>query len=123
MARTIARKRRPAHTAAVREITCRDLHRRLTAGEPVYLIDVREPWENRLAALPGSVLVPLGELAGRAGELAPPPGALVVAYCHHGVRSLRAALLLDRAGLGPVLSLAGGIDRWSAEIDPAVQRY
>ena len=76
-----------------------------------------------LAALPGSVLVPLDELTERADEIEPPPGALVVAYCHHGVRSLSAAALLDRLGLPGVASLRGGIDAWSREIDPSVPRY
>lgn len=95
----------------------------LDRGDPVYLIDVREPWEHELAALPGSVLVPLGELEVRAASLAPPAGALVVAYCHHGVRSLAAATFLVRAGLGDVRSLAGGLDAWSREIDHTVPRY
>jgi adenylyltransferase/sulfurtransferase len=56
-------------------------------------------------------------------ELEPPPGALVVTYCHHGVRSLNAAAILLRAGHARVASLAGGIDRWSIEIDPSVPRY
>ncbi len=107
----------------MQEIGGSELARRLDAGEPVYLIDVREPWEHRLAALPGSVLVPLGDLPARAGDLAPPAGALVVTYCHHGVRSLSAAGFLARLGMGRVVSLAGGIDAWSLEIDPTVPRY
>ena len=87
------------------------------------VVDVREPWEHALAALPGSVLVPLGELEARAGELAPPAGALVVTYCHHGVRSLSAAGFLARSGVEPVVSLAGGLDAWSRDIDPTVPRY
>jgi rhodanese-related sulfurtransferase len=46
-----------------------------------------------------------------------------VVYCHHGVRSLTGAALLAQAGVGPVASLAGGIDAWSRLIDPAVLRY
>ena len=56
-------------------------------------------------------------------ELAPPPGALVVAYCHHGVRSLSAAAYLQAQGLSDVVSLAGGIDAWSLRVDPKVPRY
>src|SRR5207302_914246 len=81
---------------------------RLAAREAVYLLDVRQPWEHETAALPGSVLVPLSELGVRGLELRPPDGALVVAYCHHGIRSLSAAALLERLGIGPVVSLAGG---------------
>jgi rhodanese-related sulfurtransferase len=96
----------------------------MAAGKPVLLIDVRRPWEHERAALPGSVLIPLDELTERADEIeAPPPGTLVVAYCHHGVRSLSASVLLDRLGLPGVASLRGGIDAWSREIDPTVPRY
>ncbi len=105
------------------QISVRALQAKLTAGEPVYLVDVRQPWEHEVAALPGThVLVPLAELVDRHDEITPPDGALVVAYCHHGIRSLNAAALLERAGHS-VASLAGGIDRWSLEIDPKIPRY
>jgi adenylyltransferase/sulfurtransferase len=107
----------------VREIEPRELAARLRAGEATYLLDVRQPWEHAAAALPGSVLVPLPELAARAAEVRPPEGALTVVYCHHGVRSLHAAAYLQRLGLGDVATLAGGIDAWSVEIDPSVPRY
>jgi adenylyltransferase/sulfurtransferase len=105
------------------EISVKELDRKLRAAEPVYLVDVRQQWEHDIAALPGGVLIPLPELRGRLEELKPPDGALVVVYCHHGVRSLTGAVVLERAGVAPVASLRGGIDAWSAEIDPAVPRY
>jgi len=107
----------------MREIDVRELHRRLTAGEPTLVVDVREPWEHAIAAIAGSTLIPLGVLTGRADEVAPPPGALVVTVCHHGVRSLSAAAILEQAGIGDVASLAGGIDAWSRLVDAAVPRY
>src|SRR5215510_8085075 len=107
----------------MREISQRELADRLKTGAPTFLIDVREPWEHRTAALPGSHLVPLGELAARAATLAPPADALVVTYCHHGMRSLAAAAALERVGFGTVMSLAGGIDAWSTAIDPLLPRY
>jgi len=107
---------------SVRQITVRELSERMAAGQPTYLVDVRQPWEHDTAALAGSLLVPLGELVERIDEVAPPEGALVVAYCHHGVRSLSAAALLARVGIEAV-SLAGGIDAWSREVDPGVPRY
>ncbi|HEX2568060.1 MAG TPA: rhodanese-like domain-containing protein [Polyangia bacterium] len=106
-----------------RQIDVHQLQALRAAGETLYLLDVRQPWEHDLAALPGSVLVPLGELPQRADELDPPPGALIVAYCHHGVRSLNAAALLERMGYERVVSLAGGIDAWSLAVDPSVPRY
>jgi rhodanese-related sulfurtransferase len=104
-------------------VSARELAARLTDGAPVVLIDVREPWEHELVALPGSILIPLGELETRGGEIAPPAGALVVAYCHHGVRSLSAAAILEQLGLRQVASLAGGIDGWALEVDSAMARY
>jgi rhodanese-related sulfurtransferase len=107
----------------VREISVDDLSGRLERGERPLLVDVRQPWEYGLARLPGSLLLPLGELPSRTAEVRPAPGQLVVCYCHHGVRSLRAAEVLSGAGLAAVVSLAGGIDAWSLQIDPSVPRY
>ncbi|MSP62722.1 MAG: hypothetical protein EXR72_20810 [Myxococcales bacterium] len=107
----------------VRQIDVQELAAKRAAGEAVYLVDVREPWEHALAALPDSVLIPLGELRQHAEELSPPEGALVVAYCHHGVRSLSGAAILAQLGHPGAVSLAGGIDRWSLEIDPKIPRY
>ena len=106
-----------------REIPVDDLARRLARGERPLLVDVRQPWEHELARLPDSLLLPLPELSSRAAEVRPAAGQLVVCYCHHGVRSLRATELLSEAGLSDVVSLAGGIDAWSLQIDPAVPRY
>jgi len=99
------------------------LKRRLDAGEAVYLVDVRNPDENAFCRLSESLLIPLPELPGRVDEVEPPEGALVVVYCHHGVRSLSGAAILARAGQEAVASLSGGIDAWSRLIDPGVPRY
>src|SRR5262245_24761463 len=104
------------------EITVRDLAQKLAAGEHVHLLDVRQPVETTLAALPGSQLIPLMELPRRVAEI-PTNGGAVVVYCHHGGRSLMAANFLLGNGFRNVVSLAGGIDAWSREIDPTVPRY
>jgi adenylyltransferase/sulfurtransferase len=104
------------------QITCAELKAKLDRGEAIYLIDVRQPWEHDLAALPDQLLIPVDQLADRLDEVAPPPGAQVVTYCHHGIRSLHAAALLARAGVRAA-SLHGGIDQWSQAIDPRVPRY
>ena len=111
-------------TAMPQQISVEQLAALLASRErPVYLLDVRQPWEHEAAALPGSTLVPLNELPTRAGEVAPPDGAQVVVYCHHGIRSLSAVGYLHRLGYVHARSLAGGIDAWSCEVDPAVPRY
>jgi adenylyltransferase/sulfurtransferase len=106
----------------IHQITPTELAARL-GKEPVYLLDVRQPWEHETASLPGSALIPLNELDARLAEVQPPDGSLLVAYCHHGVRSLTAAHVLQRNGFTNVASLAGGIDAWSLEVDPSVPRY
>jgi rhodanese-related sulfurtransferase len=106
-----------------REINVKELSRLLGAGEKVVLVDVRQPWEHQTARLPDSVLIPLNELPQRAEEVEVPDGALVVTYCHHGVRSLTGAAILEARGVTNVVSLAGGIDAWSQHVDPAVARY
>ncbi len=93
----------------------------LARKEPVYLLDVRQQWEHDLARLNDQSLIPLDELLERQGEI-DPRGALVVCYCHHGIRSLSAAALLAAQGVRAA-SLRGGIDAWSQQIDPALQRY
>lgn len=107
----------------IREIGPRELAERLQRGDSVHLLDVRQSWEHETAALPDSQLIPLGELGNRVGEVTPSSGALVVVYCHHGVRSRSGAAILMRAGLDNVVSLAGGIDAWSALVDPNTPRY
>jgi adenylyltransferase/sulfurtransferase len=107
----------------VQQIRVQDLAARVKSGDPTFLLDVRQPWEHELAALLGSTLIPLGELPGRADEVQPAEGALVVVYCHHGIRSLSGAAILEQLGFRNVASLAGGIDAWSVLVDPAVPRY
>src|SRR2546423_15392502 len=76
-----------------------ELKRKLDAGEPVYLLDVRNDDEYTYCRLPGSVLIPLHELPSRTDEVNPADDALAVVYCHHGVRSLSGASVLIRTGL------------------------
>jgi molybdopterin/thiamine biosynthesis adenylyltransferase/rhodanese-related sulfurtransferase len=89
---------------------------------PPVLLDVRERPEASFAALPGSVLIPLGELPGRLDEL-PGRDASIVVYCHHGVRSARALEILEKAGFTRARHLTGGLDAWSVKVDPTVPRY
>jgi adenylyltransferase/sulfurtransferase len=107
----------------MRQISPRQLEQLLAEQQPVYLVDVRQPWEHERARLADQVLIPLDELMERTAEVTPPESALVVVYCHHGVRSLSAAAILEHAGFANVASLTGGIDRWSLEIDPKIPRY
>jgi adenylyltransferase/sulfurtransferase len=107
----------------VRQIGVAELAQKIEDGASLFLLDVRQPWEHETAALAGSVLLPLDELTQRAEELEVPEGATVVAYCHHGVRSLSAVVILERLGHPDVVSLRGGIDAWAREVDAAMKRY
>jgi rhodanese-related sulfurtransferase len=107
----------------VEQIRPAELKALLDAGQPVYLLDVRNPDEYAHCRLPGSHLIPLPELPHRLDEVEPPAGAKVVVYCHHGIRSLSGAAILSQAGFPGAASLAGGIEAWSVLIDPAVPRY
>ena len=104
------------------EITARSLRPAATAAESPLLLDVREPWEYQTASLPGSILMPMGEVPSRAhAEL--DPDAPIVVMCHHGARSLSVAMWLRDQGFTHAQSLAGGIDAWSRPIDPEIPRY
>ena len=110
----------PAMAADALEISPRQAREQL-AGGGVTLLDVREPLEHELVSLEGSQLIPLGELPARLAEI--DPRAPVIVYCHHGRRSLQAVGLLRAAGFHDALSLAGGIEAWACELDPALPRY
>lgn len=104
-------------------ITPAALAQRLQAPDPPMLLDVREPGEHAFCALPNSRLLPLGEMASRVEELEDWRGREIVVYCHHGIRSARAAGFLHQLGFTRVLNLAGGVDRWSDEVDAKFPRY
>ncbi len=108
----------------VPELTATQLRAMLAGGERPLLLDVRSHGEHLTVALPGSMLVPLPELAERMDEVREEGGGRgVVAYCHHGVRSRSAAALLLSSGFSAVWSLRGGIDAWAVQVEPGMPRY
>ncbi|CAG1004671.1 putative adenylyltransferase/sulfurtransferase MoeZ [Phycisphaerales bacterium] len=107
------------------EITPRDAKAALDAGR-VLLVDVRTQPEWDLVHVPGSLHIPLDQIADRHDEIEPRPGQRVVLLCHHGRRSLDAANVLRATGrpdLADSKSVAGGIELWSLSADAAVPRY
>jgi len=116
--------RLPAEPAVPFEILPAELKRRMDANEPIRLIDVREPFEYAVARIGGAELVPMRAVPGRVVDLqAHAEQANLVVFCHHGVRSLQVVNWLRQQGIGNCQSLAGGIERWAAEVDPSVPRY
>ncbi|MFE6254386.1 ThiF family adenylyltransferase [Agromyces sp. NPDC057865] len=116
-----ARAPQPAGPAQPGNVAPAALADELASEAPPLLLDVREPWEARIATIEGATLIPLPQLADRASEL--DPEASVVVFCHLGVRSEYAARMLAGSGFANVRNLVGGIDAWSRTVDPAVARY
>ena len=108
-------------SAAQPSLSVRELKARLDAGQPPLILDVREPSEAAICRLPGSRLIPLGELPRRLDEV--DRAAEIVVYCKSGGRSERAVALLREKGYGRTFNLSGGILRWINEIDPTMPRY
>jgi len=102
------------------QLSVKELKRRIDAGEDVYLIDVREPYEYKIAQI-GGKLIPQDEVPRRLAEI--DRDREVIVHCHSGVRSQRIAEFLKQAGYPRVVNLIGGIHAWSEEIDPRVQKY
>ena len=105
----------------VAEITPGDLAARMREGDAVQLIDVREPHEWEICRIPGARLLPLATLAGEMSTLDDTRDVFV--YCKSGVRSAQAVRDLKRAGLTRVWNVAGGVLRWSTDVDATVPRY
>lgn len=106
------------------EITPAEVKRRLDAGEPLHLIDVREQSEWQAARIAGSELIPMRTIPAALGELeAKSESGTLIVLCHHGMRSLQVVNWLRQQGVEDCQSMSGGIDRWSLEVDGSVPRY
>jgi rhodanese-related sulfurtransferase len=110
-------------TQTVHELTPAEVAQ-LRRGDPsVVLLDCRLPREHAMARLDGAVLVPMHEMSEHLESLRRYAGRRIVVYCHHGIRSLKAAAWLRQQGFAGACSMAGGIERWSKEVDASVPRY
>jgi molybdopterin/thiamine biosynthesis adenylyltransferase/rhodanese-related sulfurtransferase/molybdopterin converting factor small subunit len=107
--------------SGVPEISVEELKAMRDRREDFVLVDVREPHEIEICALPGSVRIPLGSLPENLNRLS--TADEIVVHCKTGGRSAKAVQLLRDAGFRKVRNLAGGITRWSERIDPTVPRY
>jgi sulfur-carrier protein adenylyltransferase/sulfurtransferase len=103
------------------EITPVELKKKMDAQEPFLLIDVREPHEYQICRIPGSKLIPLGEVPKRMNEL--DSADEIVVHCKSGMRSAKAVDLLMKSGFGKIHNLKGGILAWSDQVDPSVPKY
>ena len=106
------------------ELAPRDIKQRIDAGEKLHFVDVREDHEFAQARIQGATLIPMNTVPANLQSLeAKADEALLAVYCHHGVRSMNVVNWLRRQGIENAVSIAGGIDRWSIEVDPSVPRY
>lgn len=105
------------------EITPEELKIRLDRGDPLILVDVREPFERQMADLPefGQLRIPVKEIPLRGGELDQELDTVV--YCRSGPRSAWATARLMEMGHEKVLNLKGGVMGWIAQVDPSIPSY
>ena len=85
------------------------------------LIDVREPWEFELCRIPGASLLPMSTIPARVAEL--DDTADTVLICHHGGRSMQAAMFLQQQGFAKLYNMTGGVAAWARQVDPAMPQY
>jgi len=105
------------------EISPQEVESRLREGG-IVLIDVREPEEAAIARIDKSILIPMQSVPAELQKLEGMADETDLAIlCHHGVRSLNVAAWLRQRGIENCFSVAGGIDRWSMQIDPSIARY
>jgi monothiol glutaredoxin len=110
----------PNAPAPVKQILPQELKKLRDAGTKMELFDVRTPEERATARIEGTRLLDQ-EAAAYIEKL--PKDTMLVFHCHHGGRSQQAAEHFRERGFTNVHNLAGGIDAWSAEVDPSVPRY
>jgi len=111
----------PVTVNAATEITSVELKQRLDRGDALKIVDVREPNEYQINRIPGSVLIPLGDVPKRQNEL--DPNDEIVVHCKMGARSAKAADFLRSVGFRRVLNLKGGILDWVEKVDPSQPKY
>ena len=106
--------------SSIRQISATELKAMMDSGEPLDLVDVRTEHERALASIAGSKLL---DDDRHQHLLSLDRDTPIVFQCHHGMRSQAAAEYFARSGFRNLFNLAGGIDAWSVEVDPAVPRY
>jgi len=102
------------------QLSAKDLKRRMDAGENLFILDVREPFEYKIANI-GGKLIPQNEVPQRLAEI--DRDREIIVQCKSGGRSQRIAEFLKQSGFPNVANLAGGILAWSDEVDPTVPKY
>jgi molybdopterin/thiamine biosynthesis adenylyltransferase/rhodanese-related sulfurtransferase len=110
-----------ADLTGIPTVSVEDAKARRDAGNPLEILDVREPHEHAIVRIPGATDLPLSELPARMHEL--DSARAYTLSCHHGPRAVQAFRLLRAAGFSRLQVLEGGVDAWAARIDPTLPRY
>lgn len=105
----------------MQSISVQSLRDRLDREESVSLLDVRDPWEFEICHIQGAKNIPMPEIPASIEELEQDQETVVI--CHHGMRSLQVAGLLESLGFRQVFNLEGGMDAWASCIDTSMPRY
>jgi adenylyltransferase/sulfurtransferase len=104
-------------------ITVKELNEWLTADKPIHLVDVREPAEYEIVKIPGSILVPKGDILSGQALADLPQDRQIVLYCKTGVRSAEALAAVKAAGFKDAVHVYGGVSAWVKQIDPSLPAY
>jgi rhodanese-related sulfurtransferase len=104
-------------------ITVRELSDWMSADKPIHLVDVREPAEYEIVSIPGSVLIPKGDILSGQALASLPQDRQIVLYCKTGVRSAEALAAVKAAGFKDAVHVYGGVSAWVKQIDPSLPAY
>lgn len=103
------------------DFTPLELVQEMVKRKDVLMLDVREHTEIQICHVENAMHVPMGEIPNKLDDL--PKNKDLIVFCHMGVRSRQVMNYLRRNGFSRAFNLKGGIDRWSVEVDPQIQRY
>ena len=104
-------------------ITARDLKNMMDAGDPIFVVDVREPNEYEIVSIPGATLIPKGEFVSGAALERLPQDKRIVLHCKSGARSAEALAIVQNAGFSDAVHVGGGVLAWVSQIDPSLPTY
>jgi molybdopterin/thiamine biosynthesis adenylyltransferase/rhodanese-related sulfurtransferase len=104
-------------------ITARDLKNMMDAGDPIFVVDVREPNEYEIVSIPGATLIPKGEFVSGAALERLPQDKRIVLHCKSGARSAEALAIVKDAGFSDAVHVGGGVLAWASQIDPSLPTY
>ncbi len=105
----------------IKSITVADLKAQLDAGSDLVILDVREPHELEISAIPGTLTIPKGQVVARSAEI--PKDKEVVVMCKTGMRSRDSIIMLQNQGFTNLVNLKGGINAWAREVDKSLPTY